>query len=167
MRECKVFLDESNVNHVLDTYTQMCNISVNTDSLATMAATLANGGICPTTGNSPLPNNHSLFRIPGESVLSNENVKATLSCMQAAGMNDWSGQWAYRVGLPAKSGISGGLMIVVPNVMGIAIYSPLIDNSFNSGEIFVAVWGNLSHWKMSLGFDRNQLCKKTLKSKRR
>ena len=56
--------------------------------------------------------------------------------MQAAGMNDWSGQWAYRVGLPAKSGISGGLMIVVPNVMGIAIYSPLIDNSFNSGKIF-------------------------------
>ena len=141
MRECKVFLDESNVDQVLDTYTQMCNISVNTDSLATMAATLANGGICPTTGNSPLPNYHSLIRIPGESVLSNENVKATLSCMQAAGMNDWSGQWAYRVGLPAKSGISGGLMIVVPNVMGIAIYSPLIDNSFNSGEIFVAWWG--------------------------
>ena len=50
MRECKVFLDESNVDQVLDTYTQMCNISVNTDSLATMAATLANGGICPTTG---------------------------------------------------------------------------------------------------------------------
>ena len=71
----------------------------------------------------------------GESVLTNENVKATLSCMQAAGMNDWSGQWAYRVGLPAKSGISGGLMIVVPNVMGIAIYSPLIDNSFNSGRV--------------------------------
>ena len=62
-------------------------------------------------------------------------MKATLSCMQAAGMNDWSGQWAYRVGLPAKSGISGGLMIVVPNVMGIAIYSPLIDNSFNSGRV--------------------------------
>ena len=56
MRECKVFLDDSNVDQVLDTYTQMCNISVNTDSLATMAATLANGGICPTTGNSPLPN---------------------------------------------------------------------------------------------------------------
>ena len=52
MRECKVFLDESNVDQVLDTYTQMCNISVNTDSLATMAATLANGGICPTTGKS-------------------------------------------------------------------------------------------------------------------
>ena len=60
--------------------------------------------------------------------------------MQAAGMNDWSGQWAYRVGLPAKSGISGGLMIVVPNVMGIAIYSPLIDNSFNSGKIVRLIW---------------------------
>ena len=99
-----------------------------------MAATLANGGICPITG---------------EANLSNEAVKSTLSCMLAAGMNDYSvsihtlycwsklyynqGQWAYRVGLPGKSGISGGIMVIVPNVMGIAAYSPPIDKSFNSG----------------------------------
>ena len=82
-----------------------------------MAATLANGGICPITG---------------EAVFSNDDVKSSLSCMLAAGMNDYSGQWAYRIGLPAKSGISGGVMIIVPNVMGIALYSPNIDKSFNS-----------------------------------
>ena len=52
--------------------------------------------------------------------------------MLAAGMNDYSGQWAYRIGLPAKSGISGGLMVVVPNVMGIGLYSPCVDEHFNS-----------------------------------
>ena len=82
-----------------------------------MAATLANGGICPITG---------------EAVFSNDDVKSSLSCMLAAGMNDYSGQWAYRIGLPAKSGISGGLMVVVPNVMGIGLYSPCVDEHYNS-----------------------------------
>ena len=52
--------------------------------------------------------------------------------MLAAGLNDYSGQWAYKIGLPGKSGISGGVIIVVPNVMGIALYSPKIEKSFNS-----------------------------------
>ena len=119
MREKQCFPDWANTetNAVLDFYTQIQNITVNCDSLAVMAATLANGGICPITG---------------EAVFSNDDVKSSLSCMLAAGMNDYSGQWAYRIGLPAKSGISGGVMIVVPNVMGIALYSPNIDKSFNS-----------------------------------
>ena len=72
-----------------------------------MAATLANGGVCPITG---------------ESVFSNDDVKSSLSCMLAAGMNDYSGQWAYRIGLPAKSGISGELSNVKTDL--------LLDNPF-------------------------------------
>ena len=82
-----------------------------------MAATLANAGICPVTG---------------VSCLTHEGVKSTLSHMFTAGMNDYSGQMAYRIGLPAKSGITGGLMVVIPNVMGIGLYSPAIDEHYNS-----------------------------------
>ena len=119
MREKKCFpnWESTEVNRILDMYTQIQNLTINCDSLSVMAATLANGGICPITG---------------EAVLGNDDVKSSLSCMLAAGMNDYSGQWAYKIGLPAKSGISGGVMIVVPNVMGIALYSPKIGKSFNS-----------------------------------
>ena len=117
MREWGVIPKGDSVEEVLDTYTQFNNITVNTDSLSVMAASLANGGICPLTG---------------VSCLSNEGVKSTLSVMLAAGMNGYSGQWAYKVGLPAKSGISGGLMIVVPNIMGIGLFSPRVDEQYNS-----------------------------------
>ena len=77
MRECKVFLDESNVDHVLDTYTQMCNISVNTDSLAVMAANLANGGICPITGESNFSNENVKARVPMCPYFDNSTVIGT------------------------------------------------------------------------------------------
>ena len=132
LREKKCIDRNMDVEQVLDVYTQMCNVTVNTDSLSVLAATLgksysfarlneflANGGICPITG---------------EQCFSNDAVKSTLSCMLAAGMNDHSGIWAFTIGLPAKSGISGGTMIIVPNVMGIALYSPKIDKSANSAR---------------------------------
>ncbi|CBY33249.1 unnamed protein product [Oikopleura dioica] len=119
LREKKCIDRKMDVEQVLDVYTQMCNVTVNTDSLSVLAATLANGGICPITG---------------EQCFSNDAVKSTLSCMLAAGMNDHSGIWAFTIGLPAKSGISGGTMIIVPNVMGIALYSPKIDKSANSAR---------------------------------
>ena len=80
MREKKCFPDweKTEVNKILDIYTQIQNITVNCDSMSVMAATLANGGICPITG---------------EAVLGNEDVKASLSCMLAAGMNDYSGEF--------------------------------------------------------------------------
>ena len=80
-----------------------------------MAATMANGGICPITGVSSL---------------SNEGVKASLSLMLAAGLHDYSDQWAYRVGLPAKSGVSGGLMIVIPNGMIMMVFRFLHFKNF-------------------------------------
>ncbi|KHN75142.1 Putative glutaminase 3 [Toxocara canis] len=101
----------------LDLYFQLCSIEANTDTLAVMAATLANGGVSP---------------LSEERVVCNRAVRDTLSLMYSCGMYDYSGQFAFTVGLPAKSGVSGDMIIVVPNVMGIAIYSPLLDSLGNT-----------------------------------
>jgi glutaminase len=82
-----------------------------------MAGTLANGGICPVTG---------------ERVFKSRTVQNCLSLMYSCGMYDFSGEFAFTIGLPAKSGVSGTLMIVVPNVMGICTWSPRLDRMGNS-----------------------------------
>jgi glutaminase len=101
----------------LDLYFKQCSILVTCRDLAVMAATLANMGTNPVTGD-------AAYAI--------HSVKDILSIMFTCGMYDYSGEWAYRVGMPAKSGVSGGVMAVVNRQLGIATYSPPLDSHGNS-----------------------------------
>ena len=107
--------DEAEI--ALDLYFKQCSILVTCRDLATMAATLANMGRNPLTG---------------EQVFDVRCVKDVLSIMFTCGMYDYSGQWAYQVGVPAKSGVSGGVIAVVNRQLGIATYSPRLDKHGNS-----------------------------------
>jgi len=100
-----------------DIYTKQCALNVNAKDLATMAATLANGGINPVTK---------------KKVVSPETVMYTLPVMASAGLYDDSGIWYYNSGLPAKSGVGGGLLAVCPGKFGIAVVSPPLDAAGNS-----------------------------------
>jgi glutaminase len=102
----------------LDVYFKQCSILVTSRDLATMAATLANMGRNPITGH--------------QALIDLSCIKDVLSVMFTCGMYDYSGQWAYRVGVPAKSGVSGGVMAVVNRQLGIASYSPRLDPQGNS-----------------------------------
>lgn len=101
----------------LDLYFQLCSVEVCTRSLSVMAGTIANGGICPIT----------LKRIVRQ-----DSVEACIALMYTCGMYNYSGEFAFLVGLPAKSGVSGDLLLVIPGVMGIAIWSPRLDSIGNS-----------------------------------
>ncbi|XP_069086794.1 glutaminase liver isoform, mitochondrial [Pleurodeles waltl] len=117
LKEKKCFPGDADMMAALDFYFQLCSIEVTCESGSVMAATLANGGICPITG---------------EQVLSAEAVRNTLSLMHSCGLYDFSGQFAFHVGLPAKSGVSGAVLLVVPNVMGVFCWSPPVDKVGNS-----------------------------------
>ena len=101
----------------LDVYFRQCAIQITSRDLAMMGATLANMGCHP---------------ISGRSAFSIRYVKDVLSIMFTCGMYDYSGQWAYRVGVPAKSGVAGGVMAVVNRQLGIGTYSPRLDRFGNS-----------------------------------
>jgi glutaminase len=108
---------EGDVMHHLDLYIRQCAISTNTTNLANAAATLANNGINPITN---------------QQAIAPEYIKDILVVMLMNGMYNYAGRWAYEVGIPAKSGVSGAIMGVVPGVMGIAVYSPRLDEYGNS-----------------------------------
>ncbi|GAB3934482.1 hypothetical protein GCM10027614_07570 [Micromonospora vulcania] len=117
MREHQSFPDGTDLTETLEFYFQCCSIEVDARSLSTVAASLANGGVNPLTG---------------ERIFSADTVRKCLSLMSSCGMYDYSGEFAFAIGLPAKSGVSGGLMIVVPGVMGICVWSPRLDALGNS-----------------------------------
>jgi glutaminase len=108
---------DGDVEEVLTLYLQQCAITVTCRDLAIMGATLANGGVNPLTG---------------EQILTRERVRDVLSVMYTCGMYDFAGEWAYEIGVPAKSGVSGGILAAVPGKMGIAVYSPGLDEFGNS-----------------------------------
>lgn len=112
----------------LELYFQQCSILVTAHDLAVMGATLANAGENPLTQ---------------QQCLKSENVKYLLSSMLTCGMYDFAGEWAFRVGLPAKSGVGGGIVAVVPGVGGIGLFSPKLDAKGNSVR-GVAACGELS-----------------------
>jgi len=101
----------------VDVYTKQCSVGVNAAQLARMGATLANNGINPATG---------------EQVVKRENIPEILSTMVVAGLYDGSGGWAWHVGLPAKSGVGGGIVAIVPGKGAIAVFAPPLDEAGNS-----------------------------------
>lgn len=101
----------------LDLYFRQCSVAVECRDLAVIAATFANGGLNPITGK----------RAVGENV-----VRDVLSVMASCGMYDFAGEWLVSVGLPAKSGVSGGVFAVLPGRLGIAVFSPRLDAQGNS-----------------------------------
>ncbi|NJM22553.1 MAG: glutaminase A [Richelia sp. SL_2_1] len=108
---------EHNIEEILDLYFQQCSLVVNCHDLAVMAATLANRGVNPITK---------------EQAIKPCYIRDILSVMYTCGMYNYAGEWAYRVGIPAKSGVSGGIIGVIPDSAGIAVFSPLIDSRGNS-----------------------------------
>ena len=125
---------KANPAQATDLYTKQCSIGVNARDLAVMAATLANGGQNPITGKQALEAAH---------------VPQVLAVMATAGLYDDSGKWLYATGLPAKSGVGGGLIAVSPGKFGIAVVSPPLDAAGNSvraqkaiADISAALGGN-------------------------
>lgn len=113
-----------NIEESVDLYTRMCSVGVNTEELAIMGATYANAGINPITK---------------KEAIKAEYVPKLLAVMATAGLYDDSGLWLYKVGLPAKSGVGGGIIAVMPGKYGIAAFSPPVDAAGNSVRAQLAI----------------------------
>ena len=132
---------DKDIDTALDLYFQQCAVMVTCSDLATMAATLANHGKNPIT--------HA-------QAVNEDYVRDLLSIMYTCGMYNRAGEWAYRVGIPAKSGVSGGILAVIPGKAGIATFSPPIDpngNSVRGLHVFEALSKkyNLHMFDLSMG----------------
>jgi glutaminase len=105
------------VEETLDLYFAQCSVQVNAVDLAMIAATIANHGVHPSTGVQVVPR-----------TVTRDQLTVALTC----GMYDYAGEWAYTVGIPAKSGVGGGILGILPGVGGIAVFSPRLDSHGNS-----------------------------------
>jgi len=110
---------EEDPTAAVDVYFQQCSIAVRCVDLALMGATLANQGVNPVTG---------------ERAIEDAHVENVLSVMASCGMYDFSGGWIYNVGMPAKSGVAGGVLAVLPGQLGIGVFSPRLDEQGNSAR---------------------------------
>ena len=128
MLNCGVI--DAAVDQTLHQYFSQCSLMVSTHDLAMMAATLANMGTNPLTG---------------ERVFDFQYIKDVLTVMFTCGLYDHAGEWAYRVGLPAKSGVGGGILGVVNRQLGLAVYSPRLDAKGNSVRGILACKELASH----------------------
>ncbi|MFJ9894546.1 glutaminase [Streptomyces sp. NPDC091280] len=116
-RESGALPPGTDLSQALDLYFRCCAVELDARTLAVVAAALANGGVCPLTD---------------DRVFGRETVRHCLSLMSSCGMDDFSGEFAFTIGLPAKSGVSGALMVVVPGLMGVCVWSPRLDELGNS-----------------------------------
>jgi len=108
---------DDRIDHTLHQYFSQCSVLVNCRDLAMIAATMANVGENPASGK-------EAFALTF--------VRDAMAAMFTCGMYDYSGEWAYRVGIPAKSGVAGGIMAVINRQLGISVYSPRLDARGNS-----------------------------------
>ena len=102
---------------IVDVYTKQCALTVSARDLAVMGATLADGGVNPVTG---------------ERVVSAQVCRDTLAVMASSGLYERSGEWLFEIGLPGKSGVSGGILTIAPGKAGIGVFSPRLDSAGNS-----------------------------------
>jgi glutaminase len=114
---CFDYVGKEAVTQTLELYFEICSILSTNKCMSIMASTIANGGLNP---------------MSGKLLVNPEHVSCALPLMLTCGMNDYSGQWAFAVGIPAKSGVGGCVYMVVPKVMGISVWSPRLDESGNS-----------------------------------
>jgi len=126
---------KDNVSSVLEVYFRQCAILVNARDIAVMAATLANRGINPVTS---------------EQVMTPYAISRTLSVMTSSGMYDYAGEWIYRVGIPAKSGVGGGILAALPARLGLGSYSPRLDKHGNSVRGIKVCEALSSHYELHM-----------------
>jgi glutaminase len=117
MMDKEAFPSNTNIDETLDLYFQICSITTNTETAAIMAGTLANCGVCP---------------INNDQVITPDLVQNCMTLMSTCGMYDFSGRFAFEVGIPAKSGVSGCIILAITGVAGICIWSPPLDKKGNS-----------------------------------